>query len=187
MLAGRRAPLAATPGVVFGPAGAVAMGVAVVLSTFGYLCGMILAIPRALFAFARDGMLPRALAAIHPRYHTPWIAIVAQTIIALALALSATWEKLVILANVAVLTVYLGCAAAAWQLRRKNIRDDGATMAKPIPGSTFAVPLAVVVILVMLSSVTLKEWLASGVTAAVGLLIYWFSTMRRGKPVPERA
>ena len=186
-LAGRAAPLADTAGVVFGPAGAVAMGVAVVLSTFGYLCGMILAIPRALFAFARDGMLPGALAAVHPRYHTPWIAIIAQTIIALALALSATWEKLVILANVAVLTVYLGCAAAAWQLRRRNIRDEGATMAKPIPGSTFAVPLAVIVILVMLSSVTAKEWVASGLTAAVGLAIYWFSSMRRGKPAPERA
>lgn len=186
-LAGRASPLADTAGVVFGPAGAVAMGVAVVLSTFGYLCGMILAIPRALFAFARDGVLPRALAAIHPRYHTPWIAIIVQTLIALALALSATWEKLVILANVAVLTVYLGCAAAAWQLRRKGIRDEGATMAKPIPGSMFAVPLAVIVILIMLSSVTAREWMASGVTALVGVAIYWFATMRRDKPAAGTA
>ena len=186
-LAGNAAPLADTAGRLVGPGGAVAMNVAVVLSTFGYLCGMILAIPRALFAFARDGLLPRALASIHPRYHTPWIAIIVQTVIALVLALSATWEKLVVLANVAVLTVYLGCAAAAWQLRRKNIRDEGATMAKPIPGSMFAVPLAIVVILVMLSSVTAKEWLVSGVTAAVGVVIYWFASMRRAKPAAEPA
>jgi basic amino acid/polyamine antiporter, APA family len=186
-LAGRSAPLADAAGAMVGPAGAVAMGVAVVLSTFGYLCGMILAIPRALFAFARDGMLPRALAVVHPRYRTPWIAIIVQTAIALLLALSATWEKLVILANVAVLTVYLGCAAAAWQLRRRNIRDEGATMAKPIPGSMFAVPLAVIVILVMLSSVTGKEWLASGATAVVGVAIYWFASMRRAKPAAGAA
>jgi len=184
-LAGRSAPLADTAGVIVGPGGAVAMGVAVVLSTFGYLCGMILAIPRALFAFARDGMLPRALAAVHPRYHTPWIAIIVQTAVALLLAVSATWEKLVVLANVAVLIVYIGCAAAAWQLRRKGIRDEGATMAKPIRGSTVAVPLAILVSLVMLSSVTAKEWLYSGATAAVGVAIYWFATMRRGKPVAE--
>ena len=186
-LAGRSAPLADVAGTIAGPSGAMAMGVAVVLSTFGYLCGMILAIPRALFAFARDGMLPRALASVHPRYQTPWIAIIVQTIFALALALSATWEKLVVMANVAVLIVYIGCAAAAWQLRRKGIRDEGATMAKPIPGSTFAVPLAIIVSLVMLSSVTAKEWLASGLTAAVGVVIYWFATMRRGKPAPEAA
>lgn len=186
-LPGNPSPLAATAGRIAGPTGAAAMNVAVVLSTFGYLCGMTLAIPRALFAFARDGMLPRALAAVHPRYHTPWIAIIVQTALALALALSATWEKLVILANVAVLTVYLGCAAAAWQLRRKGIRDEGATMAKPIPGSNVAVPLAVIVIVVMLSTVTAREWLASGVTALVGVAIYWFATMRRGKPAVESA
>jgi APA family basic amino acid/polyamine antiporter len=132
-------------------------------------------------------MLPRALASVHPRFHTPWIAIIVQTVLALALGLSATWEKLVVLANVAVLIVYIGCAAAAWELRRKNIRDDGATMAKPIPGSTFAVPLAILVSLLMLSSVTLKEWIASGATAAVGVLIYWFATMRRSKAAPEVA
>jgi hypothetical protein len=37
----------------------------------------------------------------------------------------------------------------------------------------------VIVILVMLSSVTAKEWLASGATAAVGVALYWFSTLRR--------
>ena len=185
-LSGRAAPLADVAERIVGPRGAIAMGVAFVLSTFGYLCGMILALPRALCAFARDGMLPRALAAVHPRYHTPWIAIIAQAVIALLLALSATWEKLVILANVSVLTVYLGCAVAAWQLRRKGIRDEGATMAKPIPGSMVAVPLAIIVILVMLSSVTAKEWLVSGVTAGVGVAIYWFATMRRAK-IPVQA
>lgn len=186
-LPGNAAPLAETASRVVGPWGGVAMNVAVVLSTFGYLCGMILAIPRALFAFARDGLLPRALASVHPRFHTPWIAIIVQTVLALLVAVSSTWEGLVILANVAVLTVYLGCAAAAWQLRRKNIRDEGATMTKPIPGSTFAVPLAVVVILVMLSSVTAKEWLVSGLTAVVGVIVYWFASLRRTKPGVEAA
>lgn len=180
-LAGRAAPLADTAEALVGPSGAVVMGVAVVLSTFGYLCGIILAVPRALFAFARDGLLPRALATIHPRYHTPWIAIIVQTAIALLLAVSSTWEKLVVLANVAVLTVYIGCALAAWQLRRNGIRDEGATMAKPIPGSLFAVPLAILVSLIMLSSVTSAEWLASGITAAVGIVIYLFANMRRAR------
>jgi APA family basic amino acid/polyamine antiporter len=178
-LAPRSAPLADAAAVVMGPWGAAMLGVTVVLSTFGYLCGMILAIPRALFAFARDGVLPGALAAVHPRYHTPWIAIIVQSVIALGLALSSGFEPLVILANVAVLFAYLGCAAAAWQLRRKGIRDEAAATVKPLPGSAVAAPLAAVVIVALLASVTLREWMMSAAVLAVGLLFYWFSTLRR--------
>lgn len=181
-LAGRSAPLADVAEAVMGPVGGALLGVAVVLSTFGYLCGMILAIPRALFAFARDGVLPRALAVIHPRYHTPWIAIIVQGLIALILALSSGFEPLVILANVSVLVVYLGCAAAAWQLRRRGIRDDGVQSLKPIPGSAIAPPLAAIVIVALLTSITAREWLVAGACAAVGFLFYVFSRMRPRQP-----
>jgi basic amino acid/polyamine antiporter, APA family len=177
-LAGRGAPLVDTADRVMGPAGALMLGVAVILSTFGYLSGMILAIPRALFAFARDGVLPSALQAVHPRYHTPWLAIVVQSVLALALALSSGFEPLVILANVSVLGVYLGCAAAAWQLRRAGVRDTGAATIRPIPGSALAAPLAAVVIVLLLTSITGREWLVSGIVTAVGVLIYWFSRLR---------
>jgi amino acid transporter len=171
-LVGRNAPLADVGEAVMGPFGGALLGIAVVLSTFGYLCGMILAIPRALFAFARDGVLPFALANVHERYHTPWIAIIVQAALSLTLALITRFEQLVILANVPVLFVYLGCAAAAWQLRRKNIRDDMGVMIKPIPGSGVAAPLAILVIIALLTSITRKEWLAAGFCCAVGVLLY---------------
>ena len=181
-LAGNSAPLADLATALMGPKGGVMLGFAVVLSTFGYMCGMILAIPRALFAFARDGVLPRALAAVHPTYRTPWIAIITQATLSLALALTTGFEPLAILANVSVLIVYLGCAAAAWQLRRNNIQDEGAGGAKNIPGSAIAAPTAVIVIIVLLTSVTAKEWMASGATVLIGILLYsasragWFRT-----------
>ena len=156
---------------------------AVVLSTFGYLCGMILAIPRALFAFARDGLLPSAMATVHPRFHTPWLAIIVQAVLSLMLALTSVWEQLVIFANVAVLFVYLGCAAAAWQLRRANISDEVTAPAR-IPGSALGPPLATVVIIALLTSVTAREWMWSGGAAGVGLLLYWFSQLRRKQVAP---
>jgi amino acid transporter len=171
-LAGNSAPLADLATALMGPKGGVMLGFAVVLSTFGYMCGMILAIPRALFAFARDGVLPRALATVHPTYHTPWIAIITQAALSLVLALTTGFEPLAILANVSVLIVYLGCAAAAWQLRRNNIQDEGAGGAKNIPGSAIAAPMAVIVIIVLLTSVTAKEWMASGATVLIGILLY---------------
>jgi APA family basic amino acid/polyamine antiporter len=182
-LAGRSAPLADVGEAVMGPFGGALLGITVVLSTFGYLCGMILAIPRALFAFGRDGVLPFALANVHERYHTPWIAIIVQAALSLALALMSRFEQLVILANVPVLFVYLGCAAAAWQLRRRGISDDALTI-KPLPGSRFAPALAALVIIVLLSSVKPREWMVAGACAGVGIALYLLSKMhwftRRG-------
>ena len=63
------------------------------ISMFGYLGGMTLAIPRMVFALARDGFLPRALAGVHPVHRAPQAAIVAQTVLTLALAISGTFEK----------------------------------------------------------------------------------------------
>ena len=178
-LAGRGAPLADVAEAVMGPFGGVLLGVAVVLSTFGYLCGMILAIPRALFAFARDGLLPKALAGVHPRFRTPWIAIIVQALVSLLLAMSSGFEPLVILANVSVLFVYLGCAAAAWQLRRKGIQDDSTATLRSIPGSALAPPLAAVVIIVLLTSITPREWAVSGLTVLIGVALWFFAHLRR--------
>ena len=177
-LAGRSAPLADVATAVMGPWGGVLLGAAVVFSTFGYLCGMILAIPRALFAFARDGFLPRALANVHDRFHTPWIAILVQSAIAFALAMRNPFEKLAMLANVAALSVYLGCAAAAWQLRRKGIREDASAL-RPIPGSLLAPPLTVIVIVALLASVSREEWIVSGIVMAVGIMLWFFAHLRR--------
>ena len=47
------------------------------ISMFGYLGGMTLSMPRMVFALARDGFLPRALAAVHPVHRSPQAAIVA--------------------------------------------------------------------------------------------------------------
>ena len=49
------------------------------ISMFGYLGGMTLSMPRMLFALARDGFLPKALAAVHPVYRSPHVAIPVQS------------------------------------------------------------------------------------------------------------
>ncbi len=135
------------------------------LSMFGYLGGMTLSIPRMVFALARDGFLPRALAAVHPVHRTPQAAIIAQSLLGLALAISGTFEKLAILANVSALALYLGCALAAWRLRSL----DPATT----PGVTAAVPwLACAVIVWLLTGLTRDEWLGFGVCIAAASVAY---------------
>jgi amino acid transporter len=53
----------------------------------GHAGGMILATPRMLFAFARDGFLPAALVHLHPQHRSPVAAILLQCAVVLVLAI----------------------------------------------------------------------------------------------------
>src|SRR5262249_59681913 len=116
-LADARTPLADVAERMFGGAGRTVLLVGATVSMLGYVSGMILAVPRALFAFARDGFLPAALAAVHPRFHTPHVAIAVQSALACLLALTSTFEQLAILATATTLCLYGACCLAAWRLR----------------------------------------------------------------------
>jgi amino acid transporter len=59
---------------LLGPLGGAVISGAIAVSVFGALNGNLLVGPRLLFAMGRDGMAPRALAEVHPRYHTPVVA-----------------------------------------------------------------------------------------------------------------
>jgi amino acid transporter len=58
--------------------GVVAISILVMCSTFISLNGNALTGPRAYFAMARDRLLPRGLGRVHPRFHTPSNAVMAQ-------------------------------------------------------------------------------------------------------------
>ncbi len=64
-----------TMGALFGQAGAASIAVVVMISTFGSLMGSMLAGPRIFFALADDGLFFRRIAAVHPRFGTPHVAI----------------------------------------------------------------------------------------------------------------
>ncbi len=169
-LVGSPTPLADAAAVVMGPWGARLFAVAVVLSTFGFMTGMALAMPRALFAFARDGYAPRALAAVHPRFHTPHVAIVVQAVLTVVLAATGAFDRLVVLANLAALLAYLGCCAAAFELQRRDVRGAGEPFR--LPGGNVIPILAGVLVIALLSSVTVREWRMAGLVLAVASLVF---------------
>jgi amino acid transporter len=60
---------------LLGPLGAAAASAAVMCSVFGALNGNLLVGPRLLYAMGEDGLAPRALGEVHPRFGTPALAI----------------------------------------------------------------------------------------------------------------
>lgn len=163
-------PLAAAAGVGFGEWARTLLLTGAAVSMFGYLGGMTLSVPRIVFAMAGDGFLPKGLATVHPRFRTPHVAIAAQSAAALALALTGTFERLAILANVAALALYFGCAVAAWQLRRRG--EGAAAGVAAVPFGGLAPFLAIPVILWLLTGLTRQEWLGFGAVVALGSLLY---------------
>lgn len=156
------APLAEAAGVSLGGWARSMLLAGASISMFGYLGGMTLSIPRMVYALSRDGFLPRSLSIIHPVYRAPQPAIIVQSLLALGLAITGTFEQLAILANVAALALYLGCAVAAWKLGQKPL--------VPV--------LACAVIAWLLTGLAIEEWAAFGMLVVVATLVYFSS---RGK------
>lgn len=168
----KAAPLAEAAGVALGGWARTLLIVGAVLSMLGHVGAMILATPRTLFAFARDGFLPAALARVHPVHRSPFVAILLQCAIVLVLAITSTFEQLAILANLSTLTLYGTCCVATWQLRRRDVRAGGTPFRIPAPG--LVILLACLMIGWMLTSVTLAEWTAFAIVLAVAAGIFMF-------------
>jgi APA family basic amino acid/polyamine antiporter len=79
---------------VVGGRGGAAISALVIFSTFGANGGIILTGPRVYFAMARDGLLFRWAAAVHPRFRTPHRAIVLQAIWSSVLVATGTYRAI---------------------------------------------------------------------------------------------
>jgi basic amino acid/polyamine antiporter, APA family len=175
-LAASATPLADAARRFLGAWGGWLLTIGATLSILGTNGNTVLTGPRYLFALAQDGYGPRLLAAVHPRFRTPAVAVVAQTAIALPLALSGTFTGLAALSVVARLTTYLGTAAAVPVLRRKLGSRPGAFR---LPGGPLVPVAAALLCVVFAASATRRDLAAGALALAVGLAVW---KLRRREP-----
>jgi basic amino acid/polyamine antiporter, APA family len=173
-LGGSKAPLADALARL-GPGGRALMLTTGAVSMLGYLAGDILGNSRILFAFGRDGLLPSALAAVHPRTRVPHVAVLAHVVAGAGLAMTGTFTLLAPMSTVAILLLYAAVCAAAWTLTRRPeqplARSNRLTTFAPIP--------AVMALTWVLTHSTAKEFLAVTGVLAVGTAAYWVMTRTR--------
>lgn len=177
-LAQSASPLAEGAGRFVGSWGALVMTIGAMISIGGNVSNTTLIGPRYLFALARDGYGPSILARVSPKYRTPAAAIITQSVVALALALSGSFVQLAMLSVIARLTTYIGTAAAVPVLRKRfGERPD----AVRLPGGMTIPILALLLCMVFLSSAEWANLVAGLVALVVGAAIYTF----RRPPMPE--
>lgn len=156
-------PLAAAAAQLMGPWGRSLLLGAVSLSIFGTLSGDLLVSPRCLHAAATDGLLPAALAKVHPRFQTPYVAILVFAAIACALAVLGAFKSLAILGTSSVLLVDVFVCLAVLRLRQRGVQTADAPFV--IPGGPLVPILGAAVCVWVLTNLSREELL--GLSALV--------------------
>ena len=176
-----RSPLVAadTMMALFGRAGVVLVSVFVMISSFSSLNGSMLASPRVFFAMADDGLLFQAIAKVHPRYQTPYVAIILAAILGVALVMSRSFERLTDTFVLAIWPFYALGVAAIYRLRasRPDLPRPYRAIGYPVVPAIFIASVAAFVINSLMNDTT-----NSVITFAVifaGLPIYEFAFARR--------
>jgi len=113
------APLALAGYALIGAIGAGFLTVGALLSISGSDEAGILSAARIPYAMAADGLLPRVLAKVHPKYKTPYIALFVQSAVTLIAAIFGTISQLIILSVFTLLFCYLLTCISVFPLRKK--------------------------------------------------------------------
>jgi amino acid transporter len=157
---------AETMQALFGQIGVAFVSVVVTISTFGALIAIMLAAPRIFFAMAEDGVFFTSVARVHPRYHTPYVAIALAAALGVLFVLTRTFEQL---ADTFVLSIwpFYGVAIAGLYRLRRTRPDLPRPYKVPLYPVLPAVFVAAVVYLV--GNALIADPLWTGVTFAIVL------------------
>jgi amino acid transporter len=123
-----------------------------------------------LFAGANDGTLPKFLGKIHPRFATPWPAIISYGGLIFIFAVSGGFKQLAVIASAAILLIYLAVILSAVKLRSRS--ESTADKAFRVPGGLIIPFIGIAAILWLLSSLTKWDILSTLIFIAVVCLIY---------------
>ena len=90
------------------------------LSVVGYLCANMLHTPRVIFAMGEQGDAPPVMAAVHPRFRTPSVAIVIYAVTLATFSVAGSYRWNVTVTGFSRVLVYACIAAALPVLRRRR-------------------------------------------------------------------
>jgi amino acid transporter len=173
---------------LIGAPGVVLVAVTVMLSTFGTLNATLLTAPRVFFAMADDGLFFRSVARVHPRFGTPYVAILLATALGVVFVLLRTFEQLADIFVTAIVPFYALAVASIFVLRRR------AGYAPPFrtPGYPVVPALFILATLFLLGNAILdptSRWGTLGVLAVilVGIPVFYLTVGRRAPDLPARA
>lgn len=151
--------------------------IALIAVANGALLTMIMA-SRLTYGMAEQGLLPRVLSRVLPSRRTPWVAILATTVVAMLLTLVGDLSLLSETVVLLLLFVFLSANISVLVLRRDRVEHAHFRV------WTFVPVLGIVSCLLLLSQQSLTVWIFGAVLLAVGVGLYFLA--RWGRAQGER-
>ena len=160
--------------VIFGPAGATIMAVAILVSTFGCNNGLILAGARVYYAMARDGLFFRRVGILN-KHSVPAAALVVQAIWTALLCLTGSYNQLLNYVIFAALVFYALTTLGLFILRRKmpDVERPYRAIGYPVLPALYIVLTTVVMLLILLSPTTRQDAFLGLVLVLLGIPVYF--------------
>jgi basic amino acid/polyamine antiporter, APA family len=134
--------------------------------------------PRIFMAMARDGLLPRYFARIHPRFRTPHITTIWTGIVVGGVAMLTDIGSLSDLTNIGTLFAFILVCLGVIVLRR---RSPGRLRPFRVPLVPIFPILGVIMCFALMFSLPLETWIRFFVWLAIGLFIYFFYGSRHSR------
>jgi len=149
--------------------------IALVAVANGALLTMIMS-SRLAYGMSRQGLLPHALSKVLPERRTPWVAIVATTVVAIILTLTGSLATLAETVVLLLLFVFISTNLAVLILRRDHVEADH------FRAPTWVPVLAIMSCLILLTQQSAETWLRAGVLILVGVALYFLARVDGTRP-----
>ena len=158
---------------IFGELGVALVSVTVTISALGALIATMLAAPRVFFAMADDRLFFSSVARVHPRYGTPYVAILLAMALGIAFVLTRTFEQLADTFVLSIWPFYGVAIAGLYRLRR--LRPD---LPRPykVPGYPVLPAIFVLGVVYLVGNALITDPLWTGVTFGIvlaGVPVYY--------------
>jgi len=173
-------PLADAARVFLGTSGGVLMALGALVSVYGYLSANMLNAPRLTFALGERRDFPPFFAWLHPRFHTPYISILAFVALVWLLAVVADFHWNALLSGITRLFTYSSACISMIALRRT--RPEPPPFRLPA-GTVFAVA-GLIFCLVLIVRTFQEAFVTSAgrtallivvATSLIGLVNWWWA------------
>ena len=146
---------------IFGALGASVVAAVVMISTFGATNGSMMTGPRIFYAMADDGNFFRAIAAVHPRWRTPYAAILLAAALGVGYVLLRNFQQLADAFILGIWPFYALAVGAVYILRRRRPETER-------PYRTWGYPLVPAVFLLASVAMLLNSAINSTADTLIG-------------------
>ena len=149
---------------LFGNAGGIVVGAAMILAIFNSLNGCVMVFPRTYYAMARDGAFFKGMAKLHPTYKTPVNALLVSGLVSIALVCTRNLSQLTSLVAFCAMVFNGLTFYAVIRLRKKY-----PTMERPY--KVWGYPVMIIVICIVMIGLMANTFVEDPITSVIGCAV----------------